>query len=92
MARGQGSGKEVMSLLGHWFERSVRQARRLFHMLVGLAFMALGAAGLFLTVSEWVDYRRAPTRGWGPVALFGGFTVLLAVLCLYSFVRSRSVR
>ena len=67
-------------------------AKRLFHMLVGLAFMILTLAGATLTFSEWQGYRKTPEAGLIHFTMFGGFTVLLAILCLYSFVKARNVR
>jgi hypothetical protein len=61
-------------------------------MTVGLAFLVLTLAGASLTFSEWEGYRKTPGQGLVHFAMFGGFTVLLAILCLYSFVRARSVR
>jgi hypothetical protein len=76
------------NLLGHWFLHT----RRLFHMLVGLAFMFLAVAGAAVTFSEWRYYREAPEVGPARFSLVGGFTVLLAIFCLYSFVKARNVR
>jgi len=75
-------------LIQYWF----LNAKRLFHMLVGLAFMALTLAGASLTYSEWEGYRKTPEEGLVHFTMFGGFTVFLAILCLYSFVKARNVR
>ena len=61
-------------------------------MLIGLAFMVLTLAGATLTFSEWEIYRQTPQEGTVHLAMFGGFTIFLAILCLYSFVRARNVR
>jgi hypothetical protein len=45
-----------------------------------------------LTYSEWEGYRKTPEQGAVYFAMFGGFTVFLAILCLYSFVKARNVR
>ncbi len=78
------------SLLSRWF----RQTRRMFHMLVGLAFLVLTLAGAWVSIERWSDYRSAPKQGWVSFELvaFPGFTVLLFILCLYSFAKARSVR
>ena len=75
------------SLLHYWF----LSAKRLFHMLVGLAFMVLTLAGASLTFAEWEGYRKTPEQGLVHFTMFGGFTVFLAILCLYSFVKARNV-
>jgi len=74
--------------LHYWF----LNAKRLFHMLIGLAFMALTLAGASLTYSEWEGYRRYPEQDLIHFYMFGGFTILLAILCLYSFLKARNVR
>ncbi len=61
-------------------------------MLIGLAFMVSTIAGASLTYSEWEGYRKTPEAGMVHFAMFGGFTIFLAILCLYSFVRARNVR
>ena len=61
-------------------------------MLVGLVFMFLAMAGVAVTFSEWEYYQKAPEVGPARFGLVGGFTVLLAIFCLYSFVRARNVR
>ena len=61
-------------------------------MLIGLAFMVLTLAGATLTYAEWEGYRKSPELGLIHFSMFGGFTILLAILCLYSFAKARSVR
>ena len=75
------------NLLKHWF----LNAQRLFHMLVGLAFMFLTVAGAAVAFSEWEFYRKAPDVGLLRFSLVGGFTILLAIFCLYSFAKARNV-
>ena len=40
----------------------------------------------------WQDYRKAPEQGMIYFDMFSGLSVFLAILCLYSFVKARSVR
>ena len=61
-------------------------------MVVGLVFMVLTLAGAFLTLSEWMIYRKTPETGLIHFSMFGGFTIFLAILCLYTFVKARNVR
>jgi hypothetical protein len=78
----------IGSLLHYWF----LNAKRLFHMLIALAFMFLTLMGVSVTYSEWEGYRKTPEEGLVHFTMFGGFTVFLAILCLYSFAKARSVR
>jgi hypothetical protein len=48
--------------------------------------------GVSVTYSEWEGYRKTPEQGLIHFTMFGGFTVFLAILCLYSFAKARSVR
>jgi putative flippase GtrA len=41
--------------------------------------------------SEWEFYRKAPDVGLLRFSLVGGFTILLAIFCLYSFAKARNV-
>ena len=81
-----------MSRLGNLFHHFFLNAQRLFHLLIALLFMGLTLMSASLTYSEWEGYRKTP--GFGPVyfTMFGIFTVFLAILCLYSFVKARNVR
>jgi len=74
--------------MARWY----RQAQRAFHMLVGLLFLGLALAGGAVTAGEWKYYRQAPSAGLTRFGLLAGFTVLLVILGLYSFVKARSVR
>jgi hypothetical protein len=60
-------------------------------MLIGLAFMFLTLAGAAVTFSEWQFYQKAPDVGLFRFGLVGGFTILLAIFCLYSFAKARNV-
>ncbi len=75
-------------LLQHWY----LIAQRLFHILTGLIFMVLTVGGAMVTFNEWMDYRKNPQTGVIELTVFGGFTIFLAILCLYSFVKARNVR
>ena len=81
-----------MSKFAELIARGIRQAQRLFHALVGLAFLVLGAAGALVSFQEWRAYQRAPADGPLRFGLFAGFTVFLFILGLYSFAKARSVR
>jgi hypothetical protein len=61
-------------------------------MLVGLAFLFLAAAGAAVCFSEWRFYHRAPSVGLVRFGVVAGFTVILIIFGLYSFVKARSVR
>lgn len=79
---------KLASLIVRWF----RHAQRLFHMLVGLAFLFFAMAGAYLALREWSYYRQTPSVGWWRFSLLTSFTVLLVILCLYTFGKARSVR
>ena len=81
-----------MSNLGYLFSHFFRNTQRLFHMLVGLAFLVLAAAGATVSFSEWRYYLRSPSVGLVHFVLYASFTVLLIVFCLYSFAKARSIR
>ena len=81
-----------MSRLANLLVRWLRQTQRLFHLLVGLAFLLLAIAGAEVCFSEWSEYRKAPEVGLFRFGMVGGFTVLLIVFGLYSFLKARSVR
>ena len=83
--------REALSRVGNLIRYSIVSVKRLFHMLVGLAFMLLTLAGASLTFAEWEGYRKSPEEGLIHFTMFGGFTVFLAILCLYSFVKARNV-
>jgi len=87
-----GQERKALSRLGNLLSRWFLHAQRLFHLVVGLAFMFLAAAGAAVTFSEWQYYREAPEVGPARIGVVGGFTVLLTILCLYSFVKARNVR
>jgi len=79
---------KLASLLVRWF----LHLQRLFHMLVGLAFLIFAVAGAAVSLSEWQYYRKAPEVGLIRFSMVAGFTVLLVIFGLYSFVKARSVR
>ncbi len=79
---------KLVELIGRWY----RQARRLFHLLVGLAFLLLAVAGGIVSLSAWRFYRQVPDTGLVRFGMFAGFTVLLIIFGLYSFTKARSVR
>lgn len=81
-----------MSRLGDFIRKWFLQAQRLFHMLIGLAFLFLSVAGATVSLKLWGDYRKSPQEGLLSFGMVAGFTVLLIVFCLYSFAKARSVR
>ena len=78
----------IGSLLHYWF----LNIKRLFHLLIALAFMVLTLMGVSVTYAEWEGYHNTPGQGLVHFYMFGGFTIFLAILCLYSFAKARSVR
>lgn len=83
---------KVLSRIGSLVNQWILHARRIFHLLIALAFMFLTLLGVSVTYTEWEAYRQAPQQGYVHLAMFGGFTIFLAILCLYSFAKARSVR
>ena len=81
-----------MSKLGNLASFWLRQAQRLFHILIGFAFFLLALAGAAVCFSEWQYYRLSPSIGLVRFGLLIGFTVLLIIFGLYSFAKARSVR
>ena len=81
-----------MEKLGEMLGRWLRHAERLFHTLVGLIFLVLTVAGAGVAFAEWQDYQRSPSVGSFRFWLLAGFTGLLFIFCLYSFLKARSVR
>ena len=73
-------------------ELGIRQARRLFNLLLGLVFLVLGGAGAMVAYGEWRIYRQTPADGLVRFWVVAGFTFLLVTLALYSFAKARSVR
>jgi len=81
-----------MSKLGDLLKAGWREAERLFHLLVGVVFLLLTLAGASVAFKEWQYYQRSPSIGLVRFGLLAGFTALLLVFCLYSFLKARSVR
>jgi hypothetical protein len=69
-----------------------RQARRIFHVLIGITFLLFAAAGATLSYAEWQAYAQTPANGIWRFAVIAGFTVLLVVFGVYSIAKVRSVR
>jgi hypothetical protein len=85
------AGNELTGLrqaAGRWY----RQAQRLFHLLVGLAFLILAAGGATVSLTLWGDYRKSPGQGLWSFGTVTSLTVLLIIFSLYSFAKARSVR
>ena len=81
-----------LSRLEYLFRQLFRNAQRLFHLLVGLTFLVLAAAGVTVTFAEWQNYLKSPSAGLVSFVLYASFTVLLVILCLYTFVKARNIR
>lgn len=81
-----------MSKLAYLLRRWFFLAQQLFHVLVGIAFLVLAVAGASVCFSEWRYYRQAPSVGWLRLGIVAGFTVILIIFGLYSFLKARSVR
>ena len=79
---------KIVDLLRRWF----LHAQRLFHMLVGTAFLLLAMAGGAVCISEWHYYRQASSLGVYRFTIVAVFTVVLILFGLYSFAKARSVR
>lgn len=69
-----------------------RQARRIFHVLVGIIFFFFAAAGATLSHSEWQAYSHQPANGVWRFAILLSFTVLLVIFGVYSIAKARRVR
>jgi len=87
-----GQGRKALSRLESIFHYWFINAKRLFHLLIALAFMALTFAVAFQAFVSWEDYRKTPELGLLDFRLLGGLAIFLAILCLYSFAKARSVR
>ncbi len=84
--------RQAPGRVGGLVQVSVRHVRRLFHLLVGLAFLFLAFAGASVSFAEWRYYRATPAVGLVRFGMLAGFTVLLVIFCLYSLAKARSVR
>ncbi len=73
-------------------QRGWRQTQRIFHFLVGLAFMCLAGVGISVSMEAWRTHLSHPSVSLFRCFLFAGFTILLIFLCLFSFLKARSVR
>jgi hypothetical protein len=82
----------LLSKLHGFLKFWLLHAQRLFHLLVGVAFLGLAFAGAHVSLAEWLFYRREPASGLLRFYLVAGFTVVLILFSLYSFAKARSVR
>jgi hypothetical protein len=78
--------------LGPLLHHGWRHTRRLFHMLVGMVFLLLAAAGATQSFAEWQAYTEKPMNGLWRFEVMTGFSVALLIFGLYSFLKARSVR
>jgi sulfite exporter TauE/SafE len=74
-----------LSKLGYLLTQFFRNTQRLFHMLVGLVFLVLAAAGATVSLSE-------RERDHTVSVVVASFTVVLIAFGLYSFAKARSIR
>lgn len=72
--------------------RLFRRAKQFFHMLIGIVFLLLTAAGTSVSIELWKDYQQTPGKVPWVFSMVASFTVLLLIFSLYSFLRARSVR
>ena len=84
--------KEFVSRVGDLLRSWLRSAERLFQALVGLVFLFFTLAGASVAYSEWQAYEHTPSTGVVRLSMLVGFTVLLFLCSLYSFLKARSVR
>jgi len=59
---------------------------------VGIAFLLLAALGATESFAEWQAYAERPANGMWRFDVVTGFTVLLVIFGLFSFLKARSVR
>lgn len=69
-----------------------RRAQRVVELMVGVVFMFLAGAGAAVSLSEWNYYMEHRSAGLFRFYLYSGFTVVLILFCLYSFLKARSIR
>ncbi|MGH9406850.1 MAG: hypothetical protein ACRD3D_13565 [Terriglobia bacterium] len=69
-----------------------RQMQRVFHFLVGVAFLALAAIGISVSLDAWRMHSTHPATSLLRFYLLAGFTIFLIFFCLFSFLKARSVR
>ena len=83
-----------MSRFGELLHHSVLNLKRVFHLFIALVFMVLTVSGAMVTFEEWREYQLAPQAKLTFYTMlgFGAFTVFLAILCLYTFAKAKSVR
>lgn len=81
-----------LRVVGQHLSYGWRQARRIFHVLVGITFFFFAAAGATLSYSEWQAYSREPANGIWRFAMLSSFTLLLLVFGVHSIAKARSVR
>lgn len=81
-----------MSKLAGRVQKGWRQTQRIFHFLVGLAFMALAGVGISVSMEAWRIHLSNPSISLFRFYLFTAFTIVLIFFCLFSFLKARSVR
>ena len=86
------NSRSGLRVVGEHLSYGWRQARRIFHVLVGITFLFFAAAGATLSYSEWQAYSREPANGVWRFAMLSSFTVLLVVFGVHSIAKARNVR
>jgi TRAP-type C4-dicarboxylate transport system permease small subunit len=81
-----------LGALGTRLRRAVRQAHRIVEFVVGLAFFALAAGCLSLSLTQWHKYQANPSAGLSLFYMFASFSLVLVFCGLYSFLKARSIR
>jgi ABC-type uncharacterized transport system permease subunit len=81
-----------VSRIGSHLKFTWRQVQRLFHFVIGLAFLGLAGACVMVSLEEWKHYLETPSAGLGWFSALAAFALLLLLLALYSFLKARSVR
>jgi hypothetical protein len=64
----------------------------MFETLLGLVFLVLTIFGAIESVGKWQSYLQSPSDGKAGFISYASFTVFLFILCLYSFLKARSIR
>ncbi len=81
-----------MSRLGDLLRSWLRSAERLFQALLGLVFLFFTLAGASVSYEEWKSFEHSASASMVRLSLLVGFTIMLFLFSLYSFLKSRSIK